>query len=564
MTTLPAMLQTAFEKRPRDEVLVERVDGRWTPTSTAALRERIARVASALRGRGLEQGERVALWSPNRVDWVVADLGILYAGCVVVPVFATQALDQVAFIVRHSESRLVFVDTQARAALLRRRIGPEIEIVVFDDDGPNGLRALESAGTPTWNIPSIEPTDLAVLMYTSGTTGEPKGVMLSHANLATTTANAFDYAFPTLTGGDNTLTVLPFAHIYEHIVLYGELERAVSLHICRDPANLLNDLRDVRPVLMTAVPRVFEHVLAGILMKARSAGGLRARLVPWALTTGREYMRARCFGRPSLAQRLLYAIARRLVLRKLRPLLGLDRLRFFVSGSAPLHVDVALTFAAADILIIEGYGTTECSPVISVNRLEDNRFGTVGKPIPQVEVRLAEDGEILVRGPGVMLGYYKDDEADAEAFEEGWYRTGDVGERDDDGYLRIVDRKKELFKTTSGKFIAPSRIEAALSRSPFIGQVAVIAEGRDAPAALISPNREYVAGMSESEIRTLVRREVAAYSRDLAPYERVRRIALLPRDLTIEDGELSPTLKVRRRVVEARYGSLIDSSFSCM
>jgi long-chain acyl-CoA synthetase len=234
-------------------------------------------------------------------------------------------------------------------------------------------------------------------------------------------------------------------------------------------------------------------------------------------------------------------------------------LRFFVSGSATLHLDLTLTFAAADISIVEGYGTTECSPVISVNRLEDNRLGTVGKPIPHVDVRFASDGEIFVRGPGVMLGYYRDDAANASAFEGEWYKTGDVGERDAEGYLRIVDRKKELFKTTSGKFIAPSRIESALARSPFVAQVAVVAEGRDAPAALVFPNAEYVAGLSAAEVHRLIKREIANYSRDLAPFERVRQVALLPRELTIEDGELSPTLKLRRRVVEERFGSLLDT-----
>jgi long-chain acyl-CoA synthetase len=572
METLPAILQTAFEKRARDDVLVERVAGVWTPTSTATLRTRIARTASSLHASGLRAGDRVALLSPNCIDWVVADLGILFAGCVVVPIFATQALDQVAFILNHSQSAILFVDTPARRNVLRDRAGIRIPIIAFDDETEEGMAAFETRGTERFEAPAIGPNDLAVLIYTSGTTGEPKGVMLSHRNLATTTKNAFDYAFPALSGGDNTLTILPFAHIYEHIVLYGKLLRAVSLHICRDSTNLLRDLQDVKPVLMTAVPRIFEHVLGGILMKAKSAGGLRAKLVPWALRIGREYMRAFHFSRPSLVARMQYALAHRLVLRKLRPLLGLSELRFFVSGSATLHVDLALTFAAADIVIVEGYGTTECSPVITVNRLQDNRLGTVGKPIPHVDVRLAPDGEILVRGPGVMLGYYKDDAANAAVFDGDWYRTGDVGEIDADGYLRIVDRKKELFKTTGGKFIAPARIESALARSPFIAQVAVVAEGRDVPAALIAPNRPFVRSelgidavepddtlWLREDVRALIRREVATYSRDLAPYERVRHVALLPRDLTIEDGELSPTLKIRRRVVEERFTSLLDT-----
>jgi long-chain acyl-CoA synthetase len=566
MDTLPAMISEALDAHARPDLIVERVGERWSPTSTARLRERIRRVALGLRSVGLNAKDPIALLASNSVDWIVADLGILFAGCVVVPIFSTQALDQIGYILAHSESRALFVESAVRAHALRERLGLGIPIFAFDD--PEGLAALEERGArieasqPELSgtfAASATPGDLAVLMYTSGTTGEPKGVMLSHRNLVTTTRHAFAYAFPALSGGECTLTILPFAHIYEHIVLYGKLTRAVSLHICRDGANLLRDLHEVRPVLMTAVPRIFEHVLAGILMKARSEGGIRARVVPWALAAGREYMRVVTGGgSPSLAQRLQYAVARRLVLNKFRALLGLSELRFFVSGSASLHVDLSLTFAAADITIVEGYGTTECSPVITVNRLADNRLGTVGKPIPKVEVRLDPDGEVLVRGPGVMLGYYKDEAANAAVFEGDWYRTGDIGTLDADGYLRIVDRKKELFKTTSGKFIAPSRIESALMRSPYISQAVVLAEGRAAPAALISPKWEYV-DAPRDQVRALIRREVAQYTKDLAPYERVHHVALLPRDLTIEDGELSPTLKIRRRIVEERYAGLLEA-----
>ncbi|MBV8353752.1 MAG: AMP-binding protein, partial [Candidatus Eremiobacteraeota bacterium] len=339
--------------------------------------------------------------------------------------------------------------------------------------------------------------------------------------------------------------------------------------------DLLADLRDVRPVMLTVVPRIFERVLAGIVGKAKEEGGLRARLVPWALAVGRDFMRAKHFGPPpSPALRLQYGLAHALVLRKIRPLLGLDRLKFFGSGSAKLHLDIALTLAAMDIPILEGYGPTECAPVLTVNRIETNRYGTVGRALPNLELRLAEDGEILARGPNVMLGYYKDPEATAAAIVDGWYHTGDVGEFDADGYLHITDRKKEIFKTSQGKFVAPSRVEAALKRSPLIAQAIVVGADRPFPAALIAPNwpmvrKDLALGdeaaheelAARADVRALIEAEVLAQTADLGRYEQIRLVALLPRELTIEDGELSPTLKVRRRIVEHRYAGLIDDVY---
>src|SRR5581483_12281143 len=285
--------------------------------------------------------------------------------------------------------------------------------------------------------------------------------------------------------GSNVLSILPFSHIYEHMILYGYMLRGMHHYIAHDVEKLLDDLRDVHPVTMTAVPRLFERVIARIVGTAKTEGGLQAKVVPWALNVGRDYMTAKTRGKdPGAALSLQYRVAHSLVLRKIRPRLGLDKLVFFVSGSAPLHVDVAMTLLGCDIPIVEGYGPTECSPVVTVNTFENNRYGTVGKPIPGVEIAIAPDGEVLVRGPGVMLGYYRNESATMQALRDGWYHTGDVGEIDKDGFLRITDRKNELFKTSGGKFIAPSRLESAIKRSVYANQALIVGEGRAHPVAL--------------------------------------------------------------------------------
>jgi long-chain acyl-CoA synthetase len=417
-----------------------------------------------------------------------------------------------------------------------------------------------------------------VLIYTSGTTGEPKGVMLSHYNLVFTAQSSFRHAFDVVTPGSDVLSVLPFSHIYEHCIIYGFMLSRVRHHISHHVDELTRDLREVRPVVMTAVPRLFERVIAGITTKAKMHGGLQANLVPWALRTGRDYMSAKTRKtNPGLPLSVQYAIARALVLRKLRPLLGLDRLRFFVSGSAPLHFDTAMTMLGMGIPIVEGYGPTECSPVITVNTFDDNHYGTVGKPIPGVEIRIAPDGEVLAHGPNVMMGYYKNEAATREVVEEGWYHTGDIGAIDAEGFLHITDRKKELFKTSGGKFVAPSRVEAAIKRSVYINQVMLVGDSRPHPIALISPDWALVRtelgipkDVPADQIRTrpdvvsFLTKEVHHHTADLATFEQVRRIVILPRDLSVEDGDLSPTLKVKRRVVESKYAADIERLYADM
>jgi long-chain acyl-CoA synthetase len=583
LQTLPKLIADALAT-PRERAFGERLGAPvWRYLTSTAMLDRALAIATALRAAGIERGDRVAILSDNRLDWIAADFGALFAGCVVVPVFSRLALDQIDFIFRDSATRLAFVAKPADAARLRAACTAPPRFVHFDGEGPDSLAAFEDAGRELLAgdrakaltyADGLGSDDLAVLIYTSGTTGNPKGVMLSHGNLVSNSYESSHYVLPEVNPGDPVLSVLPFAHIYEHTGVLGYIQYACELHITQ-PDYLLEDLRDVRPRTMGLVPRIFERVLAGTIATAKAGGGVKAKLVPWALGVGREYMICEVDGKtPPLALRASYALAKRAVLSQIPPRIGLDRAHFLVSGSAPLHRDVALTFAALGLKICEGYGLTETSPVVSVNRLDAMRYGSVGKAIPGVSIRIAADGEILVKGPNVMQGYYNlPDERPFDA--DGWFMTGDIGRLDDDGYLFITDRKKELIKTSAGKYVAPSRVETSIKRSPYVAQVLVVGDGRPFPIGLVAPNWALLrqelgiaddvgsaAIAARHDVLEFVRREVAEKTADLAGFEQVRRVAILPRELTIEDGELSPTLKVKRRVVEQKFAALIEAAYA--
>ncbi|MBV8720804.1 MAG: long-chain fatty acid--CoA ligase [Candidatus Eremiobacteraeota bacterium] len=579
--TLPHLIRRALVQ-PRDEMLFERVSGEFAPVSGAKLLERAENVACAIRDAGLNAGDRVALVAHDCIDWIVCDFGTLISGCVVVPIYPTQALDHTAYILRHSGAKLVFADSDATLQHLRDSGAELPQAVVFGSNGAQGLASFEGRGSavraahpelPGAYEATLVPGDLAVLIYTSGTTGNPKGVMLSHDNLAFNAQSTLGWGLDDVRPGDFALSVLPYSHIYEHTFIYLYLLAGVRYAICHDPNALLADLQTIRPAMMTSVPRIFDRVLAGIKGKALKAGGLQAKLVPWALKAGREYAYAKTFGggaTPLLA--LEYGIAKRLVLTKVLHALGLDRMRLLTSGSAALHVDTAMTFLGMGIPIMQGYGMTETSPVITASRIDENEYGAVGKPIPGVEIRIAEDGEVLTRGRHVMQGYYLDPQATAAILDpDGWLHTGDVGEIDARGFLRITDRKREVFKTDTGKWVAPGRIEAAIKRSIYVAQAMVIGSGRPFPAALVCPNwdllrvkLELPAGAAPEELAArgdvvdFVTADVRQQTNDLATYEQIRRIVVLPREFSVESGELSPAMKIKRRVVENRYAGEID------
>ena len=574
MDTLPALLRDAL-RAARPDALLERGAGGWAATSSSRVLERAESIARALRER-FAAGDRIAILSANRVDWIVSNFGILFARCVSVPIFPTQTPEHIAHILADCEAKLIFADASAAKKL--RALALSIPVVQFDGEGEGSLQTFEQRGArldAPLDDTLAQSSDLAVLAYTSGTTGVPKGVMLSHGNLVSNTLDAFGYAFTGVHAGEPVLSVLPLSHVYEHMLIFGYLKTGTPIYVTRDVMQLIADVHSVRPVVMACVPRILEAIVANIRARARSAGGVQARLVPWALEAACEFARASYFTRRvPLLLRLQYYAAQALVLKRIPPALGLERAKFIPCGSAPLQLDVLLTLLGSGITVIEGYGLTECSPLVSVNLPAENAPGTVGKPISNVEVRIAADGEILVRGANVMQGYYRDTESTAAVLEpEGWLHTGDVGEFDAAGNLRITDRKKDLIKTSAGEYVSPARVENALSRSPYVRAALIVHDSRGRLAALVVPDWALLraalsieadvpteAIAARADVRALVRKEVGVHSSDLAPREQVRTVVVAPRDFTIESGELSPTLKVKRRVVEARYRELIDAS----
>ena len=581
--TLVTLLRRSLIEMPRTALSERDAGGGWVGLGAADMLARVEAIALAIRARGVGRGERVGLMANNCSDWIVVNFGILSAGCVTVPIYTTQAPDQVEMILVDSDVKLLFIDRPETVELLHAAglaLPPVVEFTAIDglaacEAQGMALRASEPARAAALAA-EIAPADLAVLIYTSGTTGRPKGVMLSHFNIASNAIDSFETVADIIPPGSQVLSMLPYAHIYEHTNIFGYFSRGASIYVTHAPEQLLEDLRSVKPICTFAVPRIFERVLVGINATAKKAGGLRAKLVPWALGVGRDYMRAK-HGRGSNGSllSLQYALAHALVLKKIRPMLGLDNLIFFGSGSAPLHEDIAYTFAACDISILEGYGLSEAAPVVTCNDPHNPHIGTVGKAIPGVELKLDIDGELLVRGPNVMQGYYHDPESTSTTIVDGWLHTGDIATIDAEGYVKITDRKKELFKTSGGKYIAPARVEASIRRSAFVSQVLVLGSGQAHPAALVSPNwpglkaeLDLAADLPTDECSKMpsvidfLTREMIAQTSDLASFEQIRWVGVLPRDLTVEDGELSPTLKVKRRVVEQRYAALIEATFA--
>ncbi|HTW85510.1 MAG TPA: long-chain fatty acid--CoA ligase [Candidatus Sulfotelmatobacter sp.] len=582
MQTLPRYLAEHL-RAPRERAFAERLGApEWRFTSSTRMLERARAIACALREAGAQAGDRVVLMANNRVDWIAADFGILFAGCVPVPTYATIALDQLDYILADSEAKLLFVESAAQAQRVRAACPHAPRIVAFDDPGPDGLGAFEAVGAaraaadPAAALrlaDGVQPGEVAVLIYTSGTTGNPKGVMLTHDNLLSNATSSYDYGLQGVeTAGEIVLSVLPYAHIYEHTGLLGYFHVGYDVYVTQ-PDFLLADLQASHPFAISLVPRIYERILTGIRAGAAAQGGEAAVMVPKALEIARAYAAELHAGRtPSAELTQQHAAVSAMVFPAIKERLGLDRLRYFVSGSAPLHLDVALTFAGMGLPIGEGYGLTETSPTITAQRVQDVRYGTVGRPIPGMEIRIADDGEILVRGAGVMKGYYRS----AEGFtSDGWFQTGDIGQLDGDGFLTITDRKKELIKTSGGKYVAPSRVEAAARRSPYVGQCLVLGDGHPFPIALVAPEWAAVRARfgiapdvptaeiaARDDVHAFVQNEVAAMTAELATFEQIRRVALLPRDLTIEDGDLSPAMKVRRRVVEQRFADLIARAYA--
>lgn len=588
-TTLVEMFLRAAREHDKPDALSYKREGRWISISSEKMIERARAVALGLYSLGVRHGDRVGLFSQNCPEWTLADAGSLFAGAVDVPIYSTQTPSQVCYILRDSGARLLFVQNRAAFERVREAIQEcdALEhLIFFDADGVEekaamALSDLEARGRELLKerpglIEEIEasarPQDLATIIYTSGTTGEPKGVMLTHSNLV---SNLLDSSSHLSFGvEDVALSVLPLSHVLERLAMYMYINHGMSVYYAESLEKVGENFREVRPSVFVGVPRLFEKIYQRIKERAASEGKIKAAILNWAVSVGKLHARMELNQQP--VPRMLafkHRVATRLVFSKWHAGMG-GRVRLFVSGGAALSDEIGYIFAGAGLPIVQGYGLTETSPVISAGRLEDNRIGTVGRPIRNVEVRIAEDGEIETRGPNIMLGYYnKPEETRAVFTEDGWFKTGDIGTLDEDGFLRITDRKKELFKTSGGKYIAPQPIEQLIKGSRFVNQVVLVGNERKFPAALIVPDWEQLhsyAQLKGLDARTpaqlikhpriidLFERQVSAHTEDLAQFEKVKRIALLENELTIEGGELTPTMKVKRRVIDEKYRDLID------
>lgn len=591
-SSVPGLILAAVQRHNKPDALNYRTDGKWHNIPAMTFVERVKNTALGIASLGIRPGDRIALLSENRPEWSIADLAILSLGAINVPIYTTQALEQVDYILADSGARAIFISTRrlykhAQAVLAKRQLERLIFLdseVAEDVERGIGLTELEENGKRLAEqrpgafdayLQAVRAEDLATIIYTSGTTGEPKGVMLTHNNFMSNVIS-IGKGLP-IGPTDVALSVLPLSHIFERDGFYVFCYCGVSVYYAASFDQVGENLREVAPTVMTAVPRLFEKVYHRIIKKGMSEKGFKKSVFMKSLEVGQQYGELkdkRKFISPQLA--IKQRVASKLVFSKWRAGVG-GRLRYFVSGGAPLSPALSYSYLAAGIPILQGYGATETC-IVSANRPGNNYVGSVGIPFEGIELKIAEDGEILIKGPNVMRGYYGQPEATAAVLKDGWFYTGDVGYIDKRGHLHITDRKKDLFKLSNGKYVAPQLIESLLKQSEFVSQVVVVGAGRKQPAALIVPEWESLnealaeAGEDAPKDRVelskfpaavkIVQQDIAKLTRELVDYERIRRVALLPNEFTIDGGELTPTLKVKRKVIDERYGELIEDLYS--
>jgi long-chain acyl-CoA synthetase len=570
-----------------------KADGEWRDITHQDLARRVKQAALGLRGLGIQSGERVAILSQNRPEWAIVDYACQSIGCADVPVYPTLPAAQAAYILVDSDAKAVFVENREqydKVIAIRDEIPDVKSIIVFDAadgmDAPGVLsfqEFLQRGGAEEPNYPNYReealafpPDTLATLIYTSGTTGPPKGVMLTHDNFCSNIVAGLKVVqvFPE----DRCLSAAPLSHSFERTVgHYLMLHCGATIHYAESIEQIPANLLETKPTIMIFVPRLYEKLYARVLENATTSGALKRRIFFWARNNAERWA-DRVLAKEPVPAGLGFKkkIADRLVFSKLRARTG-GAIRFFVSGAAPLNPEIAKFFFAAGLPILEGYGLTESSPMISANPLEGVRLGTVGPPIPGVEVTIAPDGEILARGPNIMQGYHKKPEATAEALDaDGWLHTGDIGELDEQGYIRITDRKKDLIVTAGGKKVAPQPIENMIKTSRFVANVVMVGDKRKFPALLVVPDLDAVRKwaternlpvaddtiLENADVKAKLEREVMGTLRDLASFEMPKKIAYLPADFSIESGELTPTLKVKRSVVEAHCKDVIEQLYA--
>lgn len=614
--TLVEMFNDRAAKSGKEVALRQRRDDGWHDISWREWQERSRKVAAGLAAMGVEPGDRVAVLSNSRVEWVIADIGILMAGAITVPIYQSNLAEEVAYILNDCEAKVVIcedpsqlekvyaerenIKTLQRAVYIDRSVELEkpdaknrrrvelSDVLPQDDDFSLSWEALLAAGEEELSrkthlledrARSLSADKLATLVYTSGTTGKPKGVMLTHKNFLFEVEAVRDMV--SITPEDIQFLFLPLAHIFAKILMMAAIRQGVATAIDSSITRIVQNCQEIKPTFMGAVPRVYEKAYVRIKSRPEEEGGLKLKIFRWALSVGKAVSQKRQRGEePTGLLAFQYRLADKLVYSKIKSTFG-GRIRFFVSGGAPLAREIAEFLHAADIMVLEGYGLTETTAATHINRPDAYKFGTVGLPLPGVDVKIAEDGEILVSGPNVLQGYYKRPDATSEALEKIgdkiWFHTGDIGEIDAEGFLRITDRKKDLFKTSGGKYIAPQMIENALkAKSKYVSQVMVYGESRNFVTALITLNEENIlvwakenglASLSMEEIarhpsvHQLIQADLDAVNQNLPSYETVKKFAIVYPDFSIETGELTPTLKVKRKAVIEKHKSLLDSFY---
>src|SRR5450759_4212209 len=577
LQTLNDILLAVCNSR-RDRVMLQRRALGWVPISSTEIYRGVVGVARALESWGVRKGDRVAILSENRPEWTITDFAALALGAVTVPIYSTQTTEQTAFLLNDSGARVIAVSTknQLEKVLTTQRHTPVERILVMDAvetahaDHKQG-RMLRGQTEFDARSRSIGPDDLATIIYTSGTTGTPKGAMLTHGNMASNIACSLD-EFGLGTKEEVSVSFLPLSHVTARHVDFALLYRGVVLAYCPDIAQLAQALAEVRPDIFIGVPRVYEKIRQQVILKA--AGFPASAVYRWALSVGRAHRTETLAGTQPAA--LSWKIADRLLFSRVRAGMG-GKAEEFISGGAPLGLELAEWYADIGIPIHEGYGLTETSPVIAVNTPKAHKLGTVGKPLANVEVRIADDGEVLVRGPSVFKGYWNRPEDTRNAFVDGWFKTGDIGCLDSEGYLSITDRKKDLIKTSGGKFIAPQPIESSLKLNPLIGTAVVVGDRRKFPAVLISPHfsllEEWARAnqveftsrqtlVANPKVQALYEGLVEDLNQNLARFEKLKRVIVVPEEFSAADGTMTHTFKVRRHGIEERYRTLIDEMYA--
>lgn len=597
-TVCHKFLETSTKYASRLAVMYKR-GGRWNELDWSSYRTLVESIAAGLQTLGVRKGDRVAILSNTRLEWAATDLAILGLGAITVPIYQNSTDEDLSFILQNSKSKILICESPSQFRKLTSVLEPLqlIEkVICFEDEKKDGvasdspsastdyvtLERLQAQGevalktSPTLYelaLREIALTDTATIIYTSGTTGRPKGVVITHTQALSEVADTFPLLGVTVR--DRSLCFLPFAHILGRVEIWGHGLTGYTMAFAESVERIKDNLVEVKPTIMMAVPRIFEKIYNGIIAQSQTST-VKAKLFNWALTTGREMSQYKVEKQPvpiDLAVR--YRLAKKLVFDSISERLG-GRLRFSVCGGAPLSRSIAEFFHASGLLILEGYGLTETTAAVAVNTPFDYRFGTVGKGIGDVRFKIADDGEILVQSKKVMKEYLDDPEATALAIVDGWYHTGDIGELSPEGYLRITDRKKDLIKTAGGKYVAPQKLEGLLKASHYISQVHIHGDQKKYVVAVLTLNMETVRDWAKEngvdtksrdeiitnpKIKDLIKKAVAETNSHLASYETIKNFALLPRDFTVESGELTPSLKVKRKVVDARYKAMIDGLY---